>query len=92
MFLSLIGSVPTSWGGYMVWRLRPDERVILARIELSPVLEAMGVAPQVGMGAVRFSLGRRTTRDEIHTVVQHLADILVSCGVTNARRGTANRP
>ena len=27
------------------------------RIELSPVLEAMGVTPEVGMGAVRFSLG-----------------------------------
>ena len=35
------------------------------RIELSPVLEAMGVAPEVGMGAIRFSLGRGTTRDEI---------------------------
>ena len=48
------------------------------RIELSPVLEAMGVPPKVGMGAVRFSLGRTTTRGEIHVVVQHLADILVA--------------
>jgi cysteine desulfurase len=47
------------------------------RIELSPVLEAMGVAPEVGMGAVRFSLGRGTTRDEIDMVVQRLAYILV---------------
>jgi cysteine desulfurase len=49
-----------------------------SRIELSPVLEAMGVPPEIGMGAVRFSLGRGTTRDEIDVVVQHLADILVT--------------
>lgn len=42
------------------------------RVELSPVLEAMGVAPEVGMGAVRFSLGRRTTRAEIDAVVERL--------------------
>jgi cysteine desulfurase len=46
------------------------------RIELSPVLEAMGVAPEVGMGAVRFSLGRATTRNEIDVVVERLTDIL----------------
>jgi cysteine desulfurase len=42
------------------------------RVELSPVLEAMGVAPQVGMGAIRFSLGRTTTPDEIDHVVTSL--------------------
>ena len=46
------------------------------RIELSPVLEAMGVAPQVGMGAIRFSLGRGTTHEEIETVVEGLNDAL----------------
>ena len=46
------------------------------RIELSPVLQAMGVEPEVSMGAVRFSLGRRTTRDEIDRVVAQLTDIL----------------
>ena len=50
------------------------------RIELSPVLEAMGVAPEVGMGAVRFSLGRATTRDEIDVVVEHLTNILAPAG------------
>jgi cysteine desulfurase len=50
------------------------------RIELSPVLEAMGVAPEVGMGAVRFSLGKATTRDEIDTVVRHLTSILATVG------------
>lgn len=47
------------------------------RIELSPVLEAMGVAPRVGMGAVRFSLGRTTTADEIDHVVASLHRALV---------------
>lgn len=46
------------------------------RVTLSPVLEAMGVAPHVGMGAIRFSLGRGTTRDEIDTVVEGLSDAL----------------
>jgi len=32
---------------------------------LSPVLQAMGVAPEVGRGAVRLSLGRWTTENEI---------------------------
>jgi cysteine desulfurase len=48
------------------------------RIELSPVLQAMGVAPDVGIGAVRFSLGRGTTRDEIDTTVDRLTEILAS--------------
>ena len=45
------------------------------RIELSPVLEAMRIAPEVGMGAVRFSLGRTTTHDEIDVVIEGLTDI-----------------
>jgi cysteine desulfurase len=44
-------------------------------VELSPVLKAMGVETDVGMGAVRFSLGRGTTLDEIDTVVAQLSDI-----------------
>ena len=42
-------------------------------VELSPVLKAMGIAPDVGMGAIRFSLGRSTTREEIDTVVEAIA-------------------
>jgi cysteine desulfurase len=41
-------------------------------IELSPVLQAMAVPPEIGMGAIRFSLGRTTTRDEIESVVESL--------------------
>ena len=47
------------------------------RIELSPVLKAMGVPPETGVGAVRFSLGRGTTREEIDTVVARLTGLLV---------------
>jgi cysteine desulfurase len=43
------------------------------RIELSPVLAAMGVPERIGMGAIRFSLGRATTSDEIDNVVARLA-------------------
>lgn len=46
------------------------------RIELSPVLKAMGVAPEVGMGAIRFSLGRATTESEIASVVERLARVV----------------
>lgn len=41
-------------------------------VELSPVLKAMGVAPEIGMGAIRFSLGRDTTEDEIDYVASLL--------------------
>lgn len=48
------------------------------RVELSPVLQAMGVTPAVGMGAIRFSLGRGTTAAEIETVVERLASVLAA--------------
>ena len=41
-------------------------------VRLSPVLKAMNVPPEIGMGAVRFSLGRTTTREEIEEVVSRL--------------------
>jgi len=47
-------------------------------VELSPVLAAMGVRPQVGMGAIRFSLGLATTEDEIDGVVGALWNFLRS--------------
>lgn len=43
------------------------------RIEISPVLAAMNVNEHVGLGAVRFSLGRGTTRAEIDAVLAQLA-------------------
>ena len=41
-------------------------------VKLSPVLEAMGVPLEVGMGAIRFSLGRKTTEADIRFVVGSL--------------------
>jgi cysteine desulfurase len=46
------------------------------QITLSPVLEAMGIAPEVGMGAIRFSLGRGTTLDEINEVLGRLRAVI----------------
>ncbi|MGB6395090.1 MAG: cysteine desulfurase family protein [Bradyrhizobium sp.] len=45
------------------------------QIELSPVLAAMQVPERIGMGAIRFSLGRWTTSTEIDAVVARLATI-----------------
>jgi len=41
-------------------------------VELSPVLRAMRVAPEIGMGAIRFSLGRTTTQEEVEAVIEGL--------------------
>jgi len=46
------------------------------RVELSPVLKAMSVPPEVGLGAIRFSLGRATTSDEIDTVAERLLPVI----------------
>ncbi|MCX5826276.1 MAG: cysteine desulfurase family protein [Deltaproteobacteria bacterium] len=45
-------------------------------VELSPVLKAMGVTDEVGMGAIRFSLGRTTTFQELETIVHLLKKIV----------------
>jgi cysteine desulfurase len=49
-------------------------------VELSPVLQAMGVGIDVGMGAIRFSLGGGTTGEELDLVVTQLTDILAPAG------------
>lgn len=43
---------------------------------ISPVLKAMGVSDEVGRGAVRFSLGRYTTKDEIDAVIEKLNKVI----------------
>jgi cysteine desulfurase len=40
--------------------------------ELSPVLAAMGVPPNEGLGAIRFSLGRTTSWDDLQAVLSRL--------------------
>ena len=52
-------------------------------VELSPVLKAMGISPEVGMGAIRFSLGRTTTIQELERAVQLLKNTLPSVSSTN---------
>jgi cysteine desulfurase len=52
------------------------------RVELSPVLAAMGVPEKIGMGTVRFSLGRTTTEAEIDAVVDRLRAYLLTPGKT----------
>lgn len=47
-------------------------------VELSPVLRAMGISPEVGMGAIRFSLGRTTTIEELERVVELLKNTVPS--------------
>jgi cysteine desulfurase len=42
-------------------------------MQLSPVLKAMKIPPEIGRGAIRFSLGRTTTRDEIVAVASLLS-------------------
>lgn len=44
---------------------------------ISPVLAAMGVAEEVGRGAVRFSLGRYTTKEEIDVVISKLEKVII---------------
>ncbi len=43
-------------------------------VELSPVLRAMQVDEYVGKGAIRFSLGRYTTKEEIDIALQWLRE------------------
>lgn len=43
---------------------------------ISPVLKAMGVTEDIGRGAVRFSLGKYTTKIEIDIVVEKLSNII----------------
>ncbi len=49
-------------------------------VVLSPVLEAMGTDPQIGMGAIRFSLGRTTTAQEVDRVMEVLKTIVPAVG------------
>jgi cysteine desulfurase len=43
---------------------------------ISPVLKAMGVSEEVGRGAIRFSLGRNTTKKEVDEVVKQLRRVI----------------
>ncbi len=45
-------------------------------VSLSPVLQAMGVSPEIGRGAVRFSLGRYTRKEEINAVIAQIIAVM----------------
>ena len=47
-------------------------------VKLSPALRAMGVAPEIGKGAVRLSVGRFTTDEEIDRAAKALTEAAVS--------------
>ncbi len=57
-------------------------------VTLSPVLRAMGVSPEVGMGALRFSLGRSTTKMEIAEVAERLGRAVAQLDAGQLVRGT----
>jgi len=48
-------------------------------VRLSPVLQAMGVPPELGRGAVRLSVGRITTEAEIDRAAQAFERIYKNC-------------
>jgi cysteine desulfurase len=52
------------------------------RVDQSPVLCAMGVPPELGKGAVRLSVGRFTTEDEIDRAAEVLISIARSAPVS----------
>ena len=54
---------------------KPNKKKIChsGSVELSPVLKAMAVSSEIGKGAVRFSLGRTTTREEVEQVALNIA-------------------
>ncbi len=51
------------------------------KVTQSPVLCAMGVPPAIGRGALRLTVGRFTTEDEI----DRAADVLVKAANNGAR-------
>ena len=48
--------------------------------EPSPVLAAMGVPREVGAGAIRISLGRMTTQQELEALVERLIEVVPADG------------
>ena len=55
-------------------------------LKLSHVLEAMGVREEVGMGAIRLSLGRHTTEDEVDQSAQLLIEAVKKVHVLPVHR------
>ena len=45
------------------------------QVSISPVLKAMNIPYEIARGAVRFSLGRYTTKEELDMVISRLKSI-----------------
>jgi cysteine desulfurase len=56
-------------------------------VEPSPVLAAMGVSREIAVCALRFSMGRTTTADEVERVLAALADAVPACRAAGAGAG-----
>ena len=61
-------------------------------IGLSPVLRAMGVSEEIGLGAIRFSLGRTSNAAEVDRVVEVLRLIIGNSAATASVRNAADVP
>jgi cysteine desulfurase len=55
-------------------------------VEPSPVLSAMGVPRDVAICALRFSMGRPTTADEVERVLAALAECVPAARATSLSR------
>lgn len=70
------------WRGYEILDQLPEVAASTGsachagETSLSPVLKAMGIPENVGLGAIRFSLGRWTTSGELDEVIQQLVKII----------------
>src|SRR5262249_20933127 len=68
------------------------------RDEASPILTALGIPSEVALGAVRLSLGRATTQDDVEAAASSLASawrLVQKTTVTenrSARRRTSRTP
>jgi cysteine desulfurase len=62
------------------------------RVEVSPVLEAMGVPLEYAMGTVRFSVGRFTTGEEVDKAVAEVAGVVKGLSPTEAPVGVQTGP
>lgn len=52
------------------------------KTEMSAVLRSMGADETTGLGAIRFSLGRPTTQEEVDRVIELLVQVLQRKGMT----------
>ena len=47
-----------------------------SKMTVSPVLEAIGAAPEVAEGSLRITLGRETTREQVERAAQIIIEVV----------------